>query len=178
MSLQDYDGHFLHLSEGCIMQMCRCPTAKRDNEDVTVPAMWHFSTKNTHRFSSEEACAREGRWVLDLGAESRQSRPMNGGEVPICWSLLPWLQNNLFWINQVKNERSCERARKAGNYLLLWTSPIGLWLLSLACQKRKKALKEQGAQQIHNQSPESAVICLPATGNAEKTAKGGNPLPQ
>lgn len=75
------------------------------------------------RLSSEEACAREGRWVLDLGAESRQSRPMNGGEVAICWSLLSWLQNNLFWINQVKNERSCERARKAGNYLFALNKP-------------------------------------------------------
>jgi len=67
------------------VQTCQCPTAKRENEAVMVPSLWHSSAENIHRISSESACARERGRVLDLAGGRELAERMKGEEVPICW---------------------------------------------------------------------------------------------
>lgn len=128
---------------------CHCPLPRDNSLLKTFPG--HFRL----------ACARGG---LGLG-QSQHSRHLFDEHHLLHYRVIDFRLMSL--------KQSCERARKAAKYILLWTSPTGLWLLLSPAnwQREKRALQEWGAQQIHNQTLQSAAT----TGNTGKTAKAENP---
>lgn len=70
------------------------PAAKREKEDVAVPAVWHVPTKNIQSIGSEQASAGGAGWVW--GLEGRE--PAEGVRCPFAGCRARLLGNTVTYL--------------------------------------------------------------------------------